>query len=47
MIRFRYIIVNTMHKSDNNDDDDDDDNNKVTTVIKLIIEMLTAPELAS
>jgi hypothetical protein len=25
MIRFRYIIVNTLHKGDNDDDDDDDD----------------------
>jgi len=42
-----------MHKSDNiNDDDDDDDdnnnnNNKSTTVIKLIMEVLTAAELAN
>ena len=27
MVCFRYIIVNTLHKSDNRDDDDDDDNN--------------------
>jgi hypothetical protein len=27
MVRFRHIIVNTLHKVDNEDDDDDDDNN--------------------
>ena len=27
MVCFRYIIVNTLHKSDNKDDDDDDDDN--------------------
>ena len=27
MVRFRYIIVNTLHKGDNRDDDDDDNNN--------------------
>jgi len=26
MVCFRYIIVNTLHNSDNKDDDDDDDN---------------------
>ena len=28
MVCFRYIIVSTLHKSDNKDDDDDDNNNK-------------------
>jgi hypothetical protein len=27
MVRFMYIIVNTLHKGDNKDGDDDDDNN--------------------
>jgi len=27
MVCVRYIIVNTVHKSDDRDDDDDDDNN--------------------
>jgi len=27
MVCFGYVIVNTLHKSDNNDDDDDDDDN--------------------
>ena len=30
---FRYIIVNTLHKSDNkDDDDDDDDDNRAGTI---------------
>ena len=53
MVRFRYVIVNTVHKGDNKDGYDDGDNNnnnnnnKATTVRKLITEMLTAAELAS
>jgi len=27
MVRFRYIIANTVHKGDSKDDDDDNDNN--------------------
>jgi hypothetical protein len=27
MVRFRYVIVNNLHKGDNKDDDDDDDDN--------------------
>jgi len=33
MVCFRYIIENTLHKSDNRDDDDDDsDNNNNLTI---------------
>jgi len=29
MVCFGYIIVNTLHKSDNKDDDDDNNNNSL------------------
>ena len=44
MVSFRYIIVNTLHKSDNTDDDDDDNNNnkeaeKILNYKELTIEI--------
>jgi hypothetical protein len=35
-----YIIVNTVHKSDNKDDDDDDDNNNNKFTIQIVLKML-------
>jgi hypothetical protein len=37
MVRFRYITVNTLHKSDKDDDDDNDnDNNNNNNNLKVL-----------
>ena len=36
MVRFRYIIVNTMHKGDNKDDDDNEEEKEEKNAIKGI-----------
>jgi len=46
MVCFRYIIVNTVHMSDNRDDDDDDDddnyyNNNNNTFISVMTSACT------
>ena len=37
MVRFRCIILNTLHKDDNKDDDDDDDDDDDNNNIPVII----------
>jgi hypothetical protein len=34
MVRFSFIIVNSLHKGDNEDDDDDNDNDNNKSVIQ-------------